>query len=85
MSRDKKTEANCAPFPLDGFVRAYQIIGDPNKGIAPFFPVSRSQWFAGIKEGIYPNGIKLSARVTVWKAEAIREMVNELSNTEVAR
>ncbi len=82
MSKDKKIETNYSPFPLDGFVRAYQIIGDPSKGIAPFFPVSRSQWFAGIKEGIYPKGISLSPRVTVWRAEAIREMVNELSNKE---
>ncbi len=82
MSRDKKLNNCSIYFPQDGFVRAYQIIGDSSKGIAPFFPVSRSQWFAGIKEGIYPKGIKLSSRVTVWKAEAIREMVNELSNKE---
>jgi len=85
MSKDKTTETNYAPFPADGFVRAYQIIGDADKGIAPFFPVSRSQWFAGIKQGIYPQGIKLSKRVTVWRAKAIREMVNNLSNSEVVK
>ena len=79
MLKDKNPQPNCAPFPLDGFVRVNQIIGDPDRGIAPFFPVSRSQWFLGIKQGIYPAGLSLSPRVTVWKAEDIRALVNELS------
>ena len=83
MQKDKTPQTNHVPFPLDGFVRVNQIIGDPDKGIAPFFPVSRSQWFLGIKQGIYPKGIVLSDRITVWKAEVIRELVQELS-TEVA-
>ena len=29
-------------------------------------PVSRSTWWAGVKKGIFPKPIKLSARVTVW-------------------
>jgi prophage regulatory protein len=83
MSKHKTPQPNRAPFPLDGFVRVNQIIGDSDKGIAPFFPVSRSQWFLGIKQGIYPRGTKLSERVTVWKAEVIRKMVSDLSK-EVA-
>ena len=85
MSKDKTTKPNRAPFPLDGFVRVNQIIGDADKGVAPFFPVSRSQWFLGIKQGIYPRGIKLSDRVTVWRADEIRSFIETLSdNTEVA-
>jgi len=79
MSKDKSTLC-ITPFPVDGFVRVNQIIGDSAKGITPFFPVSRSQWFLGIKQGIYPKGIKLSERVTVWKAESIRELVIGLSD-----
>ncbi len=72
-------------FPLDGFVRVNQIIGDTKQGIAPFFPVSRSQWFLGIKQGIYPKGIKVSERVTVWRAQDIRNFVEAHSeNGEVA-
>jgi prophage regulatory protein len=83
MQQDKIPQANRAPFPLDGFVRVNQIIGDPAKGIAPFFPVSRSQWFLGIKQGIYPKGRKLSKRVTVWKAQDVRDLIDFLSG-EVA-
>jgi len=78
MSKDKSPQPNYTPFPTDGYVRVVQIIGDPDKGIAPFFPVSRSQWFLGIKQGIYPKGIKLSERVTVWKAQSIRTLVDSL-------
>lgn len=73
--------SNNTPFPLDGFVRVNQIIGDSKQGIAPFFPVSRSQWFLGIKQGIYPKGIKLSERVTVWRAKEIRTLLNDLAES----
>lgn len=84
MSKDKKLKNCTIQFPEDGLVRAYQIIGDPSKGIAPFFPVSRSQWFDGIRKGIYPKGTKLSSRVTVWKAQEIRDLVSNLTSQEVA-
>lgn len=78
----KNTIPAGSTFPMDGFVRVNQIIGDTKQGIAPFFPVSRSQWFAGVREGIYPKGIKLSERVTVWKAKDIRDMVDEMAKAQ---
>ena len=80
MSNENQNKSNYSPFPTEGFVRLYQIIGDPKRGIAPFFPVSRSQWFLGVKQGIYPKGQKLSSRLTVWKAEDIRELINSISS-----
>lgn len=67
-------------FPDDGFVRVNQILGDRRKGIAPFLPISRAHWFQGIKQGIYPKGIKLSERVTVWRAQDIRSLVEALAS-----
>jgi len=66
-------------FPEDGFVRVNQILGDPRKGIAPFLPISRAHWFQGIKDGIYPKGIKISQRVTVWRAKEIRALIEALA------
>ena len=71
--------SNKVIFPEDGFVRANQILGNSKKGIPPFLPVSRAHWFQGIKEGKYPRGVKLSERVTVWKAEDIRGLVEDLA------
>ena len=79
----KNTIPSGSAFPADGFVRVNQIIGDTRQGIAPFFPVSRSQWFAGIRQGVYPKGIKISKRVTVWRADEIRKMVDQMSRVEV--
>lgn len=42
-----------------------------------FFPVSKSAWWAGVKAGIYPAGIKLSPRVTAWRAEDIRTLIQK--------
>ena len=37
--------------------------------------ISRSGWWKGVKDGKYPPGIKLSARVTVWKASDIDALI----------
>ena len=45
------------------------------KQVLQFVPVSRSSWWKGVKEGRYPQPLKLSARVTCWKATDIRRIV----------
>ncbi len=37
--------------------------------------VSRSYWWAGVKDGRFPPGIKLSARVTVWRCSDIDALI----------
>lgn len=37
--------------------------------------ISRSGWWKGVKNGKYPPGIKLSPRVTVWKASEIDALI----------
>ena len=55
-------------LPETGFVRLPQILS--------LIPISRSAWWAGIREGKFPQGIKLGARTTVWRAEDIRTLIN---------
>lgn len=38
--------------------------------------ISRSGWWAGVKLGKYPPGIKLSPRVTVWKQSQIDALID---------
>jgi prophage regulatory protein len=38
-------------------------------------PVSPSAWWAGVKAGIYPRSIKLSPKVTCWRATDIRKLI----------
>lgn len=60
-----------------GFLRLPQIIGNPKAEppLPPIFPICKSAWWAGIKQGKYPNGIKLGPRTTVWRVEDIRALI----------
>ncbi|MEQ8557744.1 MAG: AlpA family phage regulatory protein [Henriciella sp.] len=53
-----------------GFLRLKSIL-------APYgpIPVSKSTWWAGVKDGRFPKPMKLGARVTVWRVEDIRELI----------
>jgi predicted DNA-binding transcriptional regulator AlpA len=62
-------------LPQVGFVRM--------KDILVVFPVSSSNWWAGVKSGRYPQPIKLSKRTTAWRVEDIRELIEQASNGEL--
>ena len=55
-----------------------QIIGDPKKGIAPLIPVSRSAWYAGVRQGKFPQPVKLGQRAVAWRSDAIAELLKRL-------
>jgi prophage regulatory protein len=40
-------------------------------------PVGKSTWWAGVKSGRHPKGIKLSPRVTVWRSDVIHAWIRE--------
>ena len=66
------------PQQPNGFLRLPQIIGDPDATppIPALLPVCATTWWAGIKAGRYPKGIKLSPRVTVWRASDVYDLIN---------
>ncbi len=57
-------------LPSVGFVRLASIIG-PGGPI----PVSKSTWWAGVKSGRYPKPVKLGPRITAWRVEDIRALI----------
>jgi len=63
--------------------RRQQKAGKPeSQAIEPLIPVSSSAWWDGIKAGRYPKPIKLSPKVTVWRAEDIRALLSKLGNAK---
>jgi prophage regulatory protein len=64
-----------ATLPESGFLRLSQIVGNPKTNIPPIIPVSKSTWWAGVKTGRFPQPLKLSPGVTVWRAEDIRALI----------
>ena len=72
-------------LPETGFLRLRQIIGDKNctPPLPAIIPVSKSHWWAGVKSKKFPQPIKLGPRVTVWKVEDIRRLIDNFSCDEV--
>ena len=54
-----------------GFLRLPQVL--------ELFPVSRSSWWAGVKTGVYPAPVKLSARSVGWRASHVHALLEALS------
>ena len=71
------------PIPITGFLRLKKIIGDPlaDPPIPPIFPVSRSTWWVGVKSGRFPKPVKLGPRITAWRAEDIRALIDSFSRS----
>lgn len=63
-------------LPQEGFIRLPAVLA--------VFPVSRSSWWAGVKSGRYPKGVKLSERTTAWKCKDIRALIERLGAQEGA-
>ena len=60
-------------LPTEGFLRLNQIIG--NKDAPAIIPVSRSTWWAGVREGRFPKPIQLGKRTIAWKVADIRRLI----------
>ncbi len=54
-------------LPETGFVRLPTIL--------KVFPVSRSTWWAGVKDGRFPKPVKLSEKITAWRVEDIQALI----------
>ena len=54
-------------LPETGFVRLPTIL--------KVFPVSKSTWWAGVKDGRYPQPVKLGLKITAWRVEDIRALI----------
>jgi predicted DNA-binding transcriptional regulator AlpA len=57
-----------------GFLRLASILA-PRGPI----PVSKSTWWAGVRSGRFPKPVKLGPRVTAWRVEDIRALIEKVS------
>ena len=63
-----------------------QFVSLPEKGfvrlptILQMIPVSKSTWWAKVKTGEYPQPVKLTDKITAWKAEDIHTLIDMLGN-----
>lgn len=54
-------------LPETGFVRLPTVL--------KIIPVSKSTWWAGVKEGRFPKPVKLGPKTTAWRVEDIRLLI----------
>lgn len=61
-------------LPAIGFVRLPQILR--------VFPVARTTFLDGVKQGLYPKPVKIGVKATAWKVEDIRALIAKLGEGE---
>ncbi|TAN01978.1 MAG: AlpA family phage regulatory protein [Rhodanobacteraceae bacterium] len=64
-------------LPETGYLRLPQIIGNPKAEppIPALYPVSKSTWWAGVRTGRFPKPVKLGERITAWRVEDVRALI----------
>jgi prophage regulatory protein len=68
------TQPNC--LPTEGFVRLPDIIAPRGP-----LPISRSSWWAGVKDGRFPKPVKLGLRIAAWRVEDVRNLIQRLGRS----
>ncbi len=54
-------------LPETGFLRINEVL--------KYYPVGKSSWWQGVKDGKFPAPVKLSPRCTAWRVEDIRNLI----------
>jgi predicted DNA-binding transcriptional regulator AlpA len=73
-------------IPEIGFLRVSHIVGNlkANPPVLPIIPIGKSSWWAGVRSGIYPQPLKLSPQVTVWRIDDIKALIAEIEDRETS-
>jgi prophage regulatory protein len=69
LSADSPAAAPSAALPDTGFLRQPQVLS--------FVPISKSTLWRRVHARTFPEPVKLSERVTVWRAEDIRRWIEQ--------
>lgn len=63
-------------LPETGFLRLSQILGN-RTSTPPLIPVGKSTWWQGVKTGRFPKPVKLGPRITAWRVEDIKLLIEK--------
>lgn len=59
-------------LPETGFLRLPEVL--------KVFPVSKSTWWAGVKDGCYPKPVKLGPKMTAWRVEDVKALIASIND-----
>lgn len=63
-------------LPETGFLRLPEVLR--------LFPVSKSAWWMGVRDGRFPAGVKLGPNTTAWRVEDIRALIESAASEKAA-
>ncbi|WP_333877705.1 helix-turn-helix transcriptional regulator [Methylobacter sp.] len=87
MQQEPTTQTSAAAFnqinfnslpETGGFCKLWQIVGDKKRNIPAVLPISRSTFLSRVKDGTYPQPVKLGARSVAWRVQDIRALLAEI-------
>lgn len=64
-------------LPEEAYLRLKQVL--------TYVPVSTSGWYAGVKEGIYPKSVSLSANTKAWRVSDIKELLRRIESGDLLK
>ena len=67
---------NTIALPAVGYVRLPQLL--------EIFPVSKSAWGEGCRNGVFPKPVKLGPRTSAWRVEDIRALMERINTASIA-
>jgi prophage regulatory protein len=56
------------------FLRLHQIL--------TLIPVGKTTWWNGVKSGKFPKPVKLGVRITAWRTDDIKGLINHFSQAK---
>lgn len=65
------TEETLDSVPTEGLMRIEQVL--------KLIPISKSSWWKGVKEGVYPQPIKIKDGVTAWRNSDILQLIRQFT------
>jgi prophage regulatory protein len=71
MSTNNQSRSTRVWSERTGYVRLADILAPAGP-----LPISKSTWWAGIKAGRYPKPVKLGPRITAWRVDDIRALID---------
>ena len=63
-------------LPAVGYVRLPQLL--------KIFPISKSAWWEGCRNGVFPKPVKLGPRTSAWRVEDILALMERINTASIA-
>lgn len=92
MRKSKQAESLAPAIPAKSpvastdlaLLRELDIIGDRRRGIPALFPVSRTEWRAGCREGRYPKPVRLPGqnKMTFWRRADVLALLSTVAEVQ---